>query len=104
MNNMQWNGRKVLLSQCRSHDDFWPLGLLRQFIAIRLLLQILQQWPIPKGLIPSSSSTQSIPNFVIHWEISIMLESFFEVGRNNKTELNLKGTKKRKRNGNQIKR
>ena len=33
---------------------------------------------------------------MIHWEISIMLESFFEVGRNNKTELNLKGTKKEK--------
>ena len=26
-----------------------------------------------------------------------MLESFFEVGRNNKTELNLKGTKKREK-------
>ena len=26
-----------------------------------------------------------------------MLESFFEVGRNNKTELNLKGTKKKEK-------
>jgi len=73
---MYW--KKIIVVAAK--EAFFGNNFQRYYIRIIvdcLLLQILQRWPIPKGLIPSSFSTQSIPNFVIHLEISIIWNNHF---------------------------